>query len=330
MKNILINLLLTCVCLSGQAQVNLVKNPDFEKFTTCPDYLNQIVFCNFWSIPVDTISTKEYCAEYYNACGNSTPDHGDDVPNNSYFYQNAHSGNGLAAAGFFYDKTAPPMLPGIVPVNYRDYLQGRFRERPIAGKKYCVSFWINLAEASGYGHNKIGVYIDNGSINISTDTPGTEILNVKPQVYTNDIIADTANWIKIEGDFEAKGDETHITIGVFVPNDSITTILAHGHLTQYSYYLIDDVSVIPIDLKADAGKDSHAEPGKPVQIGRVGDTTAMGLDCKWYYKGLLFDSGAIISVNGSAIVGTIDTYVVVQTICGLVKTDTVTVTTVPL
>ncbi|MGC4057322.1 MAG: T9SS type A sorting domain-containing protein [Chitinophagaceae bacterium] len=99
---------------------------------------------------------------------------------------------------------------------------------------------------------------------------------------------------------------------------------------QISYYLIDDVSVIPTDLDADAGSDTWVEQGKKRDIGRVGDTTAMGLDCKWYHKGMLIDSGAVISVNANATKGAVDTYVVVQTICGLEKRDTVLVKTVGL
>jgi hypothetical protein len=41
----------------------------------------------------------------------------------------------------------------------------------------------------------------------------------------------------------------------------------------------------------------------------------------------LIDSGAIISVNANAVKHAIDTYVVVQTICGVVKSDTVNVFT---
>jgi hypothetical protein len=81
-------------------------------------------------------------------------------------------------------------------------------------------------------------------------------------------------------------------------------------------------------LPANAGKDTWVEQGKQVQIGRVGDSTAKALNCKWYHKGILIDSGAIISVNANAVKYAVDTYVVVQTICGLVKTDTVLVRTV--
>ncbi|MGC4057320.1 MAG: T9SS type A sorting domain-containing protein [Chitinophagaceae bacterium] len=201
-----------------------------------------------------------------------------------------------------------------------------------AGQTYCLSFWVNLAEGAGYGQNKIGAYLDNGAINKLPIPTCTEILTVTPQVYTNDVITDTANWIKIEGNFVANGNETHITIGNFFPNSATSVITTNYWLLspQISYYLIDDVSVIPIDLDADAGKDTWVEQGKRRQIGRVGDTTAEALDCKWYHRGSLIDSGAIISVPANATVGATDTYIVVQTVCGLSKSDTVLVRTVPL
>jgi len=44
----------------------------------------------------------------------------------------------------------------------------------------------------------------------------------------------------------------------------------------------------------------------------------------------LIDSGATITVAANVTVGAKDTYVVVQTVCGLVKTDTMELRTVPL
>jgi hypothetical protein len=331
MKQFVFVISIACACFSLQAQTNFVKDPSLEQFKTCPNGLNQINVCRFWNNVKDTTTNLEYLMEYYNSCGNDSANYSAHVPINTSFYQYPHTGNGMAGATLFYDKT-PPRPSGIIPFNYRDYLVGRLHTSLTNGQTYCVSFWVNLAETAGYGHNKIGAYLDNGAIHTIPDTPGNEIVSVRPQVYTNEVIVDTGNWVKIEGSFVANGTEIYISIGNFFPNDSLTTANTdYFHIMyQISYYLIDDISVIPIDLKADAGKDSHAEPSKPVQIGRVGDTTAQGLDCKWYQKGILIDSGAIISVNGAAIVGTVDTYVVLQTICGLLKTDTVTVTTVPV
>jgi hypothetical protein len=52
------------------------------------------------------------------------------------------------------------------------------------------------------------------------------------------------------------------------------------------------------------------------------------LDSKWYHKGSLIDSGGRINVKAGSSSGQLDTYVVQQAVCGIVKTDTVVVRTV--
>jgi hypothetical protein len=329
MKKLAIILSFTCAWVYSHAQVNFVRNPDFEQYSKCPDDWSEIYYANNWRNATDSTMSKNGM-EYYNVCGNTGIDKGLYVPDNTSFYQYPHSGNGMAGGHFYNDGKIPPPSP--LPNSYRDYLQGHLIQPLIAGKTYCVSFWVNCTEASGYAHNKIGVYLDNGSVNHIADTAGKEITTVTPQVYTDSVLADTANWVKIEGSFVASGNETYITIGNFFPNSMVTTKVTNYWFAfpQYSYYLIDDVSVIPIDSPARAGADRWVEMSKTVNIGRVGDTTAKGLDCKWYHKGVLIDSSAIISVHAAATKGIVDTYVVVQTICGIVTTDTVNVWTVGL
>ncbi|MBE9598704.1 T9SS type A sorting domain-containing protein [Pedobacter sp. MC2016-24] len=319
-------ILFTCAPL--WAQVNYVQNPDFEIYSSCPDDLNQVYKAYHWRNVRD--STMPFGVAYYNTCGNTMFDVGLHVPENTAFYQMPHSGNGMVGGHFFYDKTTP-LPPSPLPTNFRHYLQGHLYKPLIAGKEYCVSFFVNSMEAAGYGHDKMGAYLDNGNINISTDTPGAEILTIVPQIYTNDILVDTGLWVKIEGSFIATGIEDHITIGNFFANDFVTNVVTnyrHGYY-QYSAYLIDDVSVVETDLAANAGPDNFVEETKTVQIGRVNDTTAKAIDCKWYHKGALIDSGSVITVKAGA-KGTIDTYTVVQTICGNVKADTVVIYTVGL
>lgn len=326
MKKIAMIISLVCASLVGDAQTNYVKNPSFEKSMKCPDEINQLINALYWSCAVDTVGEPYYTPEYHNECATLV---NVGVPENFGGYQYAHSGKAYIGAGLFYDKTLPP--PAGATTNWRDYAQGHLLKPLQNGKTYCVSFWVVMAEISGYAHDNIGAYLDNGDIN-KRSPAGIEITDVVPQVFCTSIIKDTMNWVKIEGSFVANGNETHITLGNFAKQAVVNTNVVpyYAFAEQYSYYLIDDVSVIPIDLAADAGKDSHAELGKKTLIGRVGDTTATALDCKWYKKGILIDSGAIISVNAGAGVGKIDTYVVVQTVCGLVKTDTVTVKTVPV
>ncbi|GAA4456885.1 hypothetical protein GCM10023092_22840 [Rurimicrobium arvi] len=314
---------------SGRAQTNYVRNPSFERYDTCPYNGDQLTFATYWRGVID--SNYWGIGEYFNACANTSLDHYTHVPDNTSFYQKAHFGNGVIGGHYYYDKTSPAPPNPPLPFDYRDYAQVRLYETLNAGKSYCVTFYINLAEASGYAHNKIGAYLDDGSVNSLPLATGSEITSVMPQVYTNSVVSDTMNWTKIEGTFTATGNEIYISLGNFAKNGVVTAI-STGSLgfKQYSYYLFDDVSVVESDLPAVAGPDTWVEVGKTVKVGRVGDTTAEALDCKWYHQGSLIDSGAIISVTANATVGATDTYIVVQTVCGLSKNDTVLVRTVPL
>jgi hypothetical protein len=324
MKKQISILILVCASLISEAQTNFVKNPSFEQYDTCPYQEAQITFSKNWQNTVTPNFVRG--ASYYNSCAGSNIYTG--CPINAAFYQKPHYGNGMSGTTFYYDKT-PPAPPPPSPYDNRLYIQGFLDKTLSVGKTYCVSFWVNLMEASGYAHNMIGAYLDDGSINSAVDSAGEAIYSVTPQIYSISVLSDTLNWIKVEGSFIAKGNENYITIGNFATDAATTKVITNYWLTfeSQSAYLIDDVSVIPIDLPADAGKDTWVEVGKQVQIGRVGDTTAQGLDCKWYKKGALIDSGAIITVNANSIINAIDTYVVVQNICGVIKRDTVNVKT---
>jgi len=330
MKKLFLIILFSCVCLYVQAQLNYVRNPSFEQYSKCPTDWNQMVYATSWSGVGDTIGTP-YCApEYINTCD---PGIYATAPNNINFYQYPRSGNGMALTLEYFDESIVP------PATYdyhRDYVQGRLFKPLIAGKSYCLVFYVNLIEASQYAINKIGAYFDDGSIDTIRGVDkiskcGQVISSVTPQVFTTTIINDTLNWIKIEGSFMANGTERYITIGNFFDVTDIATIKLPDPKfgpNQYSFYLVDDVSVIETHLDADAGIDKAVHIGDSVWIGRGLDSTK-GLDCKWYYKGALADSGAGMYAKAGTVKG-IDTYVVVQTICGLVKTDTVLVYTFPV
>ena len=312
-------------CVPCRAQLNYVRNPDFEEYTYCPSAFDQIEAATFWnaSDSMGSIGIKGNCRpEYCHVCGTS----GAGVPDNVAAYQFPRSGSGMAGALFFCDEAPPPAVPYYV---YRDYLQGRLFKKLKAGVSYCVTFYVSLGEASGYANDKIGAYLDDGSID-TVSICSKPITFVTPQVYTTSVILDTANWTKVEGSFTANGTEKFITIGNFFSKAATSYVVTNYFFifTHHSYYVIDDVSVIETNLEADAGIDKAVHIGDSVWIGRGLDSTK-GLDCKWYYKGALVDSGAGMYAKAGTIKG-IDTYVVVQTICGLVKTDTVLVYTFPV
>jgi OmpA-OmpF porin, OOP family len=83
---------------NGNAQ-NLVPNPSFEQYDTCPDLLNQIQYAIGWNNFGNT-------PDYYNACSQIM-----NVPNTQGGYQLAYDGNAYCGVYTF----------AYGGVNYREY-----------------------------------------------------------------------------------------------------------------------------------------------------------------------------------------------------------------
>jgi len=216
----------------------------------------------------------------------------------------------------------------IVPFpNNRDYLQGRLSSSLITGKSYCITLYVNFEGnmSSCFAVAPIGVYLDNGSIDTALNTCGNPQTQYTPQVFTDSIIADTVNWVMVQGHFIATGTEAFLTIGNFSDN-------AHTHISalpgpcesDYSVYLIDDVSVIESDAVADAGPDAAVSPGSDsAWIGPHEE----GWPCRWRIAG---DTTVISVYTGFKVhPDTTTKYVMELDLCDNVTFDTVTVYVAP-
>ena len=209
----------------------------------------------------------------------------------------------------------------------RDYTLGKLYTHLQAGQNYCITFYISLAQMSQYATNHMGAYLDDGSICIGKDsvTCSQAQTAYTPQVFTVDIINDTLNWIKVQGNFTANGTEKFITLGNFSDVDHTDTERVHYWIngSNYSFYLIDDVSVISSDAVANAGPDGFVGNGDTVHIGSTED----GLPCTWYTLG----NPAPIGYGGGLNVHptTTTSYVVQMDLCDHITYDTMTVYVVP-
>jgi len=324
MKNkILVILFFICACIppmAGQAQINLVRNASLEQYSVCPSTLDQISAANYWTC-LDTVyqpdSAASYgiCApEYCNVCASY---YGISVPASQYYYQYPRTGNGMAQMVIFFDESFS--YP-----EQRDYLQAHLFHTLITGQSYCVTYYANLENGSGYATNNIDAYLDDGTIDTFGYACGMPHTEVIPQITDTAIIYDTLNWVKIQGSFIANGSEKFITIGNY--HDKAHT--NYVHLTYPSasgnvlgFYLIDDVSVIASNTTAYAGPDVTIAPGDSAWIGV--DSNGEGMPCYWYVAGNTtpIDSGGRIAVHPTDST----TYVVSMDLCGTVTYDTVKV-----
>lgn len=202
---------------------NLVPNPNFESFSSCPTSISQIPLAVPWITP--TVATPDY----FNACTGSLSV---DVPGNfgGGGYQFALTGDAYAGAFFRGFDT------------YREYIQVQLATPLEVGKCYSVGFFMNLMNQY-CGINQAGIYISA----VAPSSTGDMLLPVEPQIEgSGGYYSDTVAWVEISGLYAALGGEQYITIGNFrsdaqSPFDPTCTNPPVG-----AYYYIDSVYVIDI------------------------------------------------------------------------------------
>ncbi|MGZ4042007.1 MAG: T9SS type A sorting domain-containing protein [Bacteroidia bacterium] len=243
------------------------------------------------------------------------------VPHNWAGFQKPRTGNNYICLVSIYD------VPPAINSNWRDYLKGKLRNTLDAGRNYCISFYYNATNYLKYATNRFGAYLDDGSISSYNACNSIPII---PQVENNPSIfmTDTANWVKIEGNFIALGNENTITLGNFVDSATVQFQLFNGSGSKGPFYNIDDVSLIPVDLVPCAGRDTTIKLGDSTYIGRPSEV-GLDDDCFWHTLGAStpFDTVAGLWIKPNTL--GIHSYVVEQNICGTVTYDTVNVTVIP-
>jgi hypothetical protein len=308
----LISYFLFLISYLSYGQINLVPNPSFEDYTSCPSAPSQLPLAVPWTAPTDN------SVEYLNSCS-TNPYYS--VPNQVLNFQEAHSGN--AFIGMFLYNTPN--------ANIREYAQVQLLNSLTSNQCYYVEFFTNRATGTyggKYAVNNIGCSFTD-TVSDTTAIIGS-VLNLTPHVleFNNSIITDTINWVKISGIYTAVGGEQYITIGNFFNDANTDTLNMLDGTYKGAVYFFDDVSVIPIDsipsgMPAYAGVDTNVIVGDSVFVGQQ----ISNLNCNWYNAG-----GSLIAsgISGIYVNPTTTTYYVVeQNLCGTITYDTVTVTVLP-
>lgn len=223
MKKYLLLLLSILSLQKATAQLNLVPNPSFEDTVYCPTGIRQIDASQHWLNFGNT-------PDYFNACSN--PVFG--VPNSTFGFQYAHTGNAYAGA-VFYLRPSHPSGP-----NYREFIGVELINNLIVGQKYFVSFYVvNAAVNNG------SVACNKHCINFYTvpfDSCCPPPLINTSKLFTDSILIDTLNWTKISGSFIADSAYQYLCIGNLFNDTNTDTILTSlVPVAYHAYYYIDDI-----------------------------------------------------------------------------------------
>jgi len=217
---------------------NLVKNYSFEDTIACPKLTCSVDdYVLFWRNPTGCSPDYYNTCDYAGACN---------VPY-ALGYQLPKSGEAYCGIYAFTKNTLT-----------REYIQGELYDTLITNKRYCVSLWVNLSNSSRYSISNIGAYF---SMNLINDF-GCDNMGYIPHIENNNTnqLYDTLSWQLVYGEFYANGGEKYITIGNF-RNDNSTDTVYNNNIAvgtgNFSYYYIDDVSVICCDCEDTSATTSN-------------------------------------------------------------------------
>lgn len=260
--------LLSATPVLGQEADNMVHNPSFEEYRACPrkiDAVGVMQDADAWWQPTGGSS------DYFNSCGARECA----IPRNKMGFQPASSGE--AYCGIYCSQE-----------NYREYLQTELKSPLVAGKRYCVSFKVSLADKSPHAVATLGALLTKERVEDSTrgilmEREVTEFGEARvqsigvffePQVENprNMPLSDTKGWTEIRGEFTAEGGEKFLTLGNFRPFNKSNVVPTEIGQTPLNgaYYYIDDVSVTCIDpMPQEAEEPEVPEIGEVVRLWEV-------------------------------------------------------------
>ena len=260
--------LLLFISIAGTAQ-NLVPNPSFETlkagYPPCYNsgtYLDFEFYMKDWKAPnKGTTDILSMLSPIW--CMTAMPSN--NAPANNYFpigTQIPRTGNNFA---------------GFKPMNEvrREYLKVKLDCPMEPGKKYYCEMYVSLAEKTNYAQNLLGMYFSDTDVFVDTFV----MLNFTPQVVETAVINDTINWVKISDTITATSAWQYLVIGSFATNAQMTIeYLGDKGDIDFSYYYIDDVSVVPVDIPPlVVTGDTIVCPGDSIHLSASGWT-----DIRWY------------------------------------------------
>ena len=223
LKSIVAVFLLT-ICNNFLFSQNLVNNWSFELYDTCPPGQGNLRYALGWNSYHET-------PDYFNLCDSSGQA---GIPSNNLGYQYPKTGN--AYAGFY--------AFALYGHNGREIIGSKLTQTLNIGQKYFVNFYINRAYKPNPGWhvniavNKIGARFSTIPYTYWNPVP----IDNFSQVYTDSIITDTLNWVKISGSFISDSAYNYVSFGNFF-TDSASTYILFDTLASLAYYFIDDIIV---------------------------------------------------------------------------------------
>jgi len=231
----------------AQEGENLVPNGSFESTDGKAKKLSMIESATGWTSPTGARADLYVPGKVAEI----------NVPENIYGKEDAREGTNYAGiVAFSYGNKIP-----------RTYLTAKLAAPLKKGMKYCVKFYVSLAEASKYASNNIGVNFAKKPFATEDKATIKDVAHVLSSENDTKRVNQTYAWYQVCNVYEAEGGEKFITIGNFFADDQTKSEnnkkpkdMKNDQIIA-AYYYLDDVSVILLNdgEKCDCMKEEVSE-----------------------------------------------------------------------
>ena len=196
------------------AQYNLVPNPSFEIYTSCPTLGGEIWKAPPWFNPHNTPICGAGTPDYLHSCDPNPGSLG--VPSNGFGNEPARTG--IAYAGLY--------TMNLPYTSVREYIEVELLDSLKQDEQYVVSFYVSLAEQVKFATHKIGVYFSDTVVVNSCDT----LLPFSPQIVNTSAnpLTNKNGWTLVTDTLTAMGGEKYMIIGNFFPLSQSDTVYVGG------------------------------------------------------------------------------------------------------
>jgi hypothetical protein len=263
---------------------NIVPNGGFEYYDTCVFLRSNLVHavpwfgahCDYSLVAPYNYVCNSASSDFYHYCQGEIPNI---LVAGSNIFQYPRNGLGMAGAGIVF-----------IPKNEgREYLEITLNEKLKSQKKYCTSFYVNWANNFATQVSGIGAYFSKDTL-LQVSPPDCIycMFNVPASIQSpiDEVITDSVGWTCIKGIYQAQGNEIMMTVGSFLPWDSMQYIALNPPPLDYgaAYYFFDDFSVVELpDFSLTQSKDSICE-GDSVLLSATTSALWNGLQYRWFTK----------------------------------------------
>ena len=155
-----------------------------------------------------------------------------------------------------------------------EYLQNRLEKPLKKDSLYCFSMYVKLANQCAYTSNGLGIHFSKKPV-----SDLRSVIDNQPDLLLNEsYLPYKTKWMLLQCRYRAHGGEKYITIGSFMPLHKIALTPVNGYSAE-AYYIMDDVSLIPIADSAMCRCNLDDVPASDVVYDSVSEPiTVSGID----------------------------------------------------